>query len=258
MLGKAHKALSKTIEDEKELELNREKMLDNYRKALKLDPKYTPAYEAFLKELMSLDEESQEMKHTRESLNLIMDMLKHLKQKEYYILLCEAYFDNNFIRQTKKACVKSMKKNPDDPIGMMTLAFTLSDRKKRDEKLIEIGSKYSNSFKTQYKIGLYFREKSPERAILYLMNASKIQPEHLRLNEILSRLLLTNNKEKEAYTYFLRTCLLSDGVFLTEFKNALGFLRRKKKIDLAVKYNRGVKKCFQTIKKKKAKQRNKK
>ena len=249
LLGKAHKAFSETLEDEDDLEANQKKIFENYRKALKLDPKHAPTYQVFLKELMILDEESQELKYTSESLGIVMDMLKHLKEKKHYILLCEAYYDTNFIRQTQKACVKSIKKNPNDPISLMTLAFSLPNKKKRDEKLLAIGSKYPNSFKTQYKIGLYFRkENSPEQAATHFIRASQIQPTHLRLHEILSRLLLRNNREEESYSYFLRTCLLSDGVFLSEFRNALGILRRKKKIETAIKFNKGMKKCFQTIK----------
>lgn len=248
LLGRAHQAFSETLEDKDELEANRNKMLESYQKALDLDPKHRPSYEFFLKQLMILDEESQELKHTRESLNVVMDMLKYLKEKRDYILLCEAYYDTSFIRQTQKACVKSIKKNRNDPISLMTLAFSLPDKKKREEKLLEIASKHPKSFKTQYKIGLYFRKRSPDLAIPPLLRASQIQPDHLRLNEALSRLLLRNNREEEAYLYFLKACLLSDGVFLSEFKSALGFLRRKKKIELAIKFDRGVKECFKIIK----------
>ena len=257
LLGKAHKAFSKTIEDEEESQSNRQKMLESYQKALKLDTKHSPTYEVFLKELMILDEESQELKHTRESLSLVQDMLKYLKQKQHYVLLCEAYYDNNFIRQTQKACVKSIKKNPNEPISLMTLAFSLPQKKKREEKLLEIGSKYPNSFKTQYKIGLYFKEDSPELAINHFLKASQIQPDHLRLNTILSRLLLRNNKEKEALPYFLKTCLLSDGFFLSEFKEAMGFLRRKKKIETVIQFDKGVKKCYKAIREKKKQEKKK-
>ena len=259
LLGKAHKAFSEILEDEDELEANQKKIFENYRKALKLDPKHAPAYQVFLKELMILDEESQELKHSKESLSTVMDMLKYLKEKQHYILLCEAYYDTNFIRQTQKACVKSIKKNRNDPISLMTLAFSLSNKKKRDEKLLEIGGKYPNSFKTQYKIGLYFRkENSPEQAVTHFIRASQIQPDHLRLHEILSRLLLRNNREEEAYSYFLKTCLLSDGVFLSEFRNALGILRRKKKVEAAIKFDKGVKECFQKIKDKKQNKKERK
>ena len=257
LLGKAHKAFSETLEDEDELEVNQKKIFENYRKALKLDPKYAPTYQVFLKELMVLDEESQELKHSKESLSIVMDMLKYLKEKQHYTLLCEAYYDSNFIRQTQKACVKSIKKNPNDPISLMTLAFSLSNKKKRDEKLLEIGGKYPNSFKTQYKIGLYFRkENSPEQAITHFIRASQIQSDHLRLHEILSRLLLRNNREEEAYSYFLKTCLLSNGVFLSEFRNALGILRRKKKVESAIQFDKGVKECFQKIKEERKQNKN--
>ena len=205
---------------------------------------------------MDLDEESQTLKHTRESLNLVMDKLKHLNNTEDYILLCEAYYDTNFIRQTQKSCVKSIKKNPKDPISPMVLSFSLPNKKKREEKLIEIGSKYPNSFKAQYKIGLYFdKNNSPQKAITHFIRANKIKPEHLRLNEFLARLLLRNNREEEAYPYFFKTCLLTDGVFLSEFRNATGWLRNKKKIELALQYNKGVKECFQTLKNKKNKKK---
>ena len=260
LLGNAHKALLKTVESAEEQELHRKKMLESYSKVFELNPKHAPTYEAFLSELMDFDEEIQEAKHTRESLNLVMDMLKYLKEKKHYILLCEAYYDNKFIRQTKKACVKSIRHNPNDPISLMTLAFSLSNKKKKDDKLTEIASKYSNSFKTQYKIGLYFKDEFPDKASVYLIKASQIQPDHLRLNEILARLLLKNNQEEMAYPYFLKACLLGEGVFLSEFKTALGVLHRRKKIDIAAKFDKGVTECFQNLKerKKNSKKENKK
>ena len=252
LLGKAHKMLEDSLEDPEELEENTKKILKNYRTALQLNQKYREAYEGLLKEIMVFDKEKQKLTHTRDSLNLVMDMLKYLNDKKDYPLLCEAYYDNKFTRQTRKACVKSFKKNPNDPISQLILAFTLKDKKKREEKLLSIGAKYPNSFKTQYEISLYFQDISLTHTIAHLEKAHKVQPENLVLNERLARFLLKNGREEQAYPYYLKSCLLSEGVFLEEFKRTIGFLRtQKKEEELIETFNKGIKECYQTVKKNK-------
>ena len=248
LLGKAYKILEESLEDPEELEENTKKIIENYKKALQLDQKYREAYEGLLKEIMIFDKEKQKFVHNRDSLNLVIDMLKSLNDKKDYSLLCEAYYDNNFLRQTRKACVKSIKKNPKDPISQLILAFTLKDKKKREEKLLSIGVKYPNSFKTQYKIGLYFQNISLTHSIAHFEKAQKLQTENLALTEKLARLLLKNGRQEEAYPYYLKSCLLSEGAFLEEFKGTIGFLRTHKKEDLVETFNKGITECYQTVK----------
>ena len=251
LLGKAHKSLSETIENDKVFEDNQNKITGSYNRALKLDPKHIPSYNALLEELMESNPDYPESKkHTRASLNLVMEMLENLKDNKYYISLCEAYYDNKFIRQTHKACVKSMKRNPKDPISPLVLSLSLPNEAKRMEKLLLVADKHPDSFPVQYRVGLYFRKNSSGLAIAHLRKAHKLNPDHLRLNQILSGLLFRNNREEEALPHFLKSCLLTEGGYLTDFRKARGILSQKKQVDLVIKFNKEIKKCYQKVRQK--------
>ena len=252
LLGKAHKKLSETIKDDEEFEDNQSKIIAGYHRALKLDPKHIPSYNALLEELMESNPDYPESKkHTRASLNLVMEMLKNLKDNKYYILLCEAYYDNKFIRQTRRACVKSMRRNSKDPISPLILSLSLSNESKRQEKLLLVADKHPDSFPVQYRVGLHFRENSSGLAIAHLLKAHKLSPDHLRLNQILAWLLFRNNREEKALPYFLKSCLLTEGGFLADFRRAHRILSQKKNVDLVIKFNKSIKECYQ-----KARQKN--
>ncbi|MCZ0932950.1 MAG: hypothetical protein OXJ52_07350, partial [Oligoflexia bacterium] len=104
-----------------------------------------------------------------------------------------------------------------------------------------------------YKTGLYFRDKSPRSAILYLTSAHKLNPKHVKLNKMLAKLLFDNKEEEKSYVFFLNSCLLTEGLFLEEFRKATGGLRRRNKVDLIVKFRKGIQECYQTVKKQKQK-----
>ena len=229
----------------------KEKIFENYKKALKQDQKYRPAYLALLELLKTIDPETQEEKHTQASLSLILDMIKNLKDSKYYILLCRAYYDNRFLKQARRACFRSVKKNPKDPVSPLTLSLSLSDKKKREQKLILTAKEFPQSFLVQYHAGLYFRDHSPSSAILYLSQAHKLQPDHLMLNKILAQVLLENQEFASSYDYYLKACLLSDGAFLPDLRKARGLILRNNKADLVLKFDRAIKQCFKTAREKK-------
>ena len=243
------------LEEKKKYE---EEIIKSLNQALKLDSKHIASYLALLDVLMKLDTETEEKQHTRASLSVVLDMWKNLKQNKYYIDLCKAYYDNKFFKQSLKACARSVRKNPKDPISPLILSLSLSDQKKKEEKLVLTAEAFPNSFFVQYKAGLYFLDKSPRSAVLYLSSAQKLDPKHVILNKILAKLLFENGEEEKSYNYFLNSCLLTEGVFLEEFRKAKRALRRKSKVDLVVKFQKGLKECYQKLKKQKKQKKQKK
>ena len=195
----------------KEREKYQKEIIKNLNQALKLDSKHIPSYQALLDILMFTDPQTDEKKHTRASLNVVLDMWKSLKQNKYYIPLCKAYYDNQFFKQSLKACARSVKKNPKDPMSPLILSLSLSDDKKKEEKLVLTAQAFPDSFLVQYRTGLYFMDKSPRSAILYLTLAHKLEPKHVKLNKILAKLLFDNKEEERSYDYFLSSCLLTEG-----------------------------------------------
>ena len=96
-------------------------------------------------------------------------------------------------------------------------------------------------------------DKAPRSAVLYLTSAHKLKPEHVELNKILAQLLFNNGEEERAYDYFLSSCLLTKGLFLADFRRAKSSLRRKSKVDLIIKFQKGIQECYQKLKKVKKK-----
>ena len=232
----------------KKREEYQKEIIKNLNQALKLDSKHVSSYLALLDMLMFTDSKTDEKKHSRASLNVVLDMWKNLKKNKYYIPLCKAYYDNQFFKQSLKACARSVKKNPKDPMSPLILSLSLSDDKKKEEKLVLTAQAFPDSFFVQYKTGLYFMNKSPRSAILYLTSAHKLEPKHVKLNKILAKLLFDNREEERSYDYFLSSCLLTDGLFLEEFRGAKSSLRRKSKVDLTLKFQKGIQECYKKLK----------
>ena len=235
----------------KEMEKYKQLIIENLNKALKLDSKHIPSYSALLDLLMITNPKTDEKQHTKASLSVVLDMWKNLKQNKYYIPLCKAYYDNRFFKQSLRACARSVKKNPKDPLSPLILSLSLSDEKKKEEKLILTAQTFPDSFFVQYKTGLYFEDKSPRSAILYLTSAQKLQTKHVKLNKKLAQFLFDNGEEERSYDYFLNSCLITDGLFLENFRRAKSSLRRKSKVDLVLKFQKGIQECYQTVKKRK-------
>lgn len=225
--------------------------IENFQKSLKTDRKYVPAYEALMELLIKKDPETEEPIHTRESLSLAIDMLKSLRKNKYYVPLCKAYYDNNFLKQSRKACARAVQKNPKDPVGHLIMALSYQEEHKTSQNLLKTAKKFKQSFFVQYQTAFYFMKKDPKTAIIHFISAYGLQPEHLKLNEIMSWFLFDNKEEERSYKHFLNTCQLTEGAYLGEFRKATSALRRKKRPDLALKFKKGIDQCFLEAKKRK-------
>ena len=230
---------------------NKKKSIENLNQALKLNRKYTVAYESLLDLLIDKNPETGGKVHTKESLSLIIEMLKNLRENKYYIQLCKAYYENNFLKQSQKACARSIKRNPDDPISPLILALSRPDDKNMSQKLVNIASRFQKSFFVQYKTALYFMDKNSKSAIFYLNSAHTLQPENMKLNQMMARYLFDNKEEEKSYKHFLIACQLTEGQFLKDFKKAKSALRKKQMVDLILKFQKGIDQCFSEVRKKK-------
>ena len=225
--------------------------IENINQALKLNSKYTLAYQALLPLLMKKDPKTGEELHTKDSLSLVIDMLKNLRNNKYYIPLCKAYYDTNFLKQSRKACERSRKRNPKDPISPIIDILSHPEDKNTSQKMIQIAGQFKSSFFAQYKTALYFMDKEPQSAITFFRSAHTLKPKHLELNKIMSQFFFDQGLEKEAYKYFLNSCLLTEGDLLRAFKKAQSSLRKKNKADLIFMFQKGIDECFKLAREKK-------
>ncbi len=248
LLGMAHKHLY--LNEEEDKKENKEKSITNFNQALKINPKHTLAYESLMDILMTENPKTKEKIHTKESLSVAMDMLRTFKKNKYYIQLCKAYYDNNFIKQSRKACTKSVQKNPNDPISPLILALSRKNIKRTNKELLAVAKKFKESFLVQYKTALFFMDKDPKVATTYFNSAYILQPENITLNQIMAQFLFDNGEEEKSYTHFLNACQLTDGNYLRKFRIAKRQLRKKNMPDLIVTFQKGIDQCFLSAKKK--------
>lgn len=247
LLGLAYSHLFFHQKEDKEE--NKTKSIENFNKAVKIDKKFVAAYKELLKILQSKQKDTGQEIHTKESLSVVIDMLRNLKDPKYYIDLCKAYYDNNFFKQSRRACKKSIAKNPEDPKSPLILALSLQDKKESEKKILDAAEKFKKSFFVQYNTALYFMKKNPRLATLYFDSAYLIQPENITLNKIMSAFLLENNQEEKSYEHFFKACILTKGKFIREFRKAISRLRKKALVDLVLKFQKGIEQCFLSSKK---------
>ena len=252
--GKTSKDSSKAVEKvilegEDDTRKYKEKSIESFNQALKIDRKYILAHKALMSLFMVENPKTGERIHTRESLSVAMDILKTFRKKKHYIQLCKAYYDNKFFKQSRKACAKSVQKNPNDPVSPFILALSKKNKKDTNKELLATAKKFTNSFFVQYKTALFFMDKDPTVATTYFDSAYALRPKNMRLNKIMAKFLFDNKEEKKSYEHFLNTCLLTNGKFLKDFRTAKRQLRRKQKPELISTFQKGIDECFLSAKK---------
>ena len=223
---------------------DKQKSIDNLSNAIKINRKYEPAYKELLPLLLKGDV------HTKNSLSLVMEMIRYVKKPEHFIYLCKAYFDNKYWKQSQRACKKAMIKNPGNPKSHILYILSKKVSKDTNKKIIDIAEKYKKSFYVQFRTGIFFMKTNQTLATSYLNSALKINPESLKILKILSKLLFKQGQFKKSYNHFLKACILSKGSLMLEFQKATSQISHKD-ASLSPLFKKGVEKCFNSLKSKK-------
>ena len=178
-------------------------------------------------------------------LELVQEMFKSFKKPEYYTELCEAYYLNFLLNQSRLSCRKAIKKNPKDPRGEY---YSLLSRKKTDKhatkmKIMELVKKFSHSYFMQFAAGQYFTPIDKNTAIVYLKRAVKLSPKSAKTHKSLAWLLFDTNKEDESYEYFHQACLLNRDAFFKDFNIAKSRIQYRRNPILGLKFKKGIATC---------------
>ena len=260
LLGMVYKELyfkekKKHTRNNKEKEKKKEKIsryktksVDYFNQSLKIDSKYVLSYKGLLELLMEKNPKTDELIYTQETLSIVMDMFRALRKNKYYILLCQAYYDNNSLKQSRKACARSVQTNPNNPRSHLLLVLSQPESKEKRKNVLQVTEKFKQSFFVQYRAAHFFMNEDPRVAITHFERAYALQPEHVKLNEIMSQFLFYNNEEEKSYKHFLNMCLLTKGKNLKYFRIVKMKLYRMKKQELIEIFQEGIDKCYQTIK----------
>ena len=178
-------------------------------------------------------------------LELAQEMFKHFKNPEYYTELCEAYYLNYLLNQSRLSCKKAIKKNPKDPRGKY---YALLSRRKTNNhtikiELIRLAKDFSDSYFMQSAAGKYFTPIDKNKAIIYLKKATKLNPKSAEAHKNLAWLLFDDGKEDESYEHFYQACLLDRSAFFKDFHIAKSRIQYRKNPILGLKFKKGIADC---------------
>ena len=241
LLGMGYKKVYLKETEEKNREKARQKAIKSFSQAIKLERRYQEAYRHLLP---LLTEEG----HTPYSLELIKDMIRYFNNSADYSFLCEAYYENNFVKQTRKACTKAIDKESENPKNHLFLAFVQEKEKDIKEWVDQTADNFSTSYEVQFRAGVFFLKSNPVLAIKYLKRAIAIQPQSHVAHSHLAWHLFHSGKLEKSREHFLQSCLHSKGESMKDFQKAEISLRYKKEPSVAKKWREGINSCFQSLK----------
>lgn len=187
-------------------------------------------------------------------LELVQNMVTQFKKPEYDSELCEAYFKNRLLRQSRVSCEKAIQTNPNDPRGKYFLILGSKNKNQKDKEFIRLAKKFPNSHFIQMKVGENFARKDFVRAVKYLKKANKLKPKSAETHKNLGWALFNLEKEEEAYTHLYQACVLKPNLFLKDLQLAKMRFQNKTKNDtktrlsLMRKFKAGVKDCSKKLK----------
>ena len=247
LFGLGYKKMYLKAEKKDPRSKSRQKAIDGFSQAIKLDRAYEEAY----KELLPLLAENG---HNSHSLDLIKDMIRYFAEPGNYSQLCSAYYETHFVKQSRKACAKATEEDPDEPTNYLFLAFVQEKTKDIKVEVEKVSGRFLKSFDVQFKTGEFFTKTHPSLAIKHFTRAIALDENSYEAHRNLAWLLFKNENISESYDHFLKSCIISLGKTLKDFQKAAAALRYKKHTSaMSNKWQKGLDKCFQHLTKNKKK-----
>ena len=187
-----------------------------------------------------------------EVLSLVKDMVRYFRKPEHYVDLCEAYYQNDFSRQARKACRIAIKKNPDNPRAYLYYALAQAPDKV-ESHLMETARKFPQSELIQLHAGRWFLDKTSDLAVKYLAAVVTINPKHAETHAHLAGLFFKSKKFEKAYDSFKVACFLNLN-YIQDFRKAKQrlFHAGEEGKRLIPQFEQGIDECFTHYKKTKS------
>ena len=286
LLGRIHKKkYEKAMELNKDLcqirynksrdKRHKQSAIEEFTLAIEKDSKYEPAYMELLPLLRELERwrdsprggqqkkaGKTKKKATKtkkgasttrmEVLSLAKDMVRHFRKPEYYVDLCEAYYQNDFSRQARKACRIAIKKNPNNPRSHLYHALA-QPPDKVESHLIKIANQFPESELIQLHAGRWFLDKTSDLAVKYFASVVTINPKHSEAHAHLAKLLFKSKQFEKAHNSFKTACFLNLR-YIQDFRKAkqrLYYAEEEGK-RLIPQFEQSIDECFTHYKKTKS------
>lgn len=214
--------------------------IQQLRMALKLSPKYKPAYDLLLKTFI-------EQKAHNEARELLIEGIQNYGPRpDLYRELCRIDSNDGFLVQAVTNCTESIKISPRYPDHYVFLIQALYDQKeevKAEKIAISAGKKFPSSEFVQWAAGtMFLRKKNYPVASRYFKAAVKAKPDSGRAQFGLARALFESGQEKEALEHFIKACK-ADHETVETFLSSGGRLKQKGNTELGSKYTQAAYSC---------------
>lgn len=198
--------------------------IETLYKAKATNPKYVPAYDALLAELVKGESR-------QEARDLISDMVKKFKmQPRWASELCHLFVLDAFHAKAVETCGRAMKIDPANPMNAVYLANSYREQDQPDKAknvLIRTASRIRKSEPVQTALGDYFYEKKNfVDAYKWYKMAAKTEPKSYAAQLGLAQAALELQKMEDSMAAFVAACTLKRGA-IREFQSGLIKIRNR-------------------------------
>lgn len=193
-------------------------------KAKETDPKYVPAYDGLLAQLVKADSR-------QEARDLISDMSKRFGMKPRWASeLCHLYVLDAFHEKAVEMCQRAMQLDPKNPKNSINLAKTYREQNEPDKAknvLIKAAIRIHKSEPIQTALGDYFIEKKNYvDALKWYQAAAKNNPASFEAQLGLAQAALELQKMEISLAAFTAACKLKRSA-IREFQSGLIKVRNR-------------------------------
>jgi tetratricopeptide (TPR) repeat protein len=202
----------------------KEAAIETLYKAKATNPKYIPAYDALLEELVKGESR-------QEARDLLSDMVKKFKMKPRWASeLCHLYVLDAFHEKAVESCKEALIIDSGNPMNAVNLANSYREQSKPEKAkalLIKTASRVKRSEPVQTALGDYFKEgKNYVDAYKWYKAAVKSDPKSFGAQIGLAQAALELQKMEDSIAAFTAACRLSREA-IREFQSGLIKIRNR-------------------------------
>lgn len=225
------------------LETNRELITNgilSLRRALQLNKKFKPAYDALLVTLL-------QQKNNNEARELLVEGIEKFGDRpELFRELCRLDALDGFLEQAVQHCRISINLSPNFPDHYVYLTQALQDQRedaKAEKTIVEAGRKFTKSEFVQWAAGtMFMAKKNFPVAARYFETAVAASPDEGRSRYGLAQSLFSSGRQDAALEQFKHACRTQPGSLET-FLASGSRLKQEGKVELGARYLSAASNC---------------
>lgn len=214
-----------------------EQAIEMYYKAKEYNPKYIPAYDGLIAELIKTESR-------QEARDLLSDMMKKFGAKPRWVSeLCNLYVLDAFHEKSVETCTRAMKVDPSNPMNAVHLGRAYTEQGNPDKAksvLIKTAMKIRKSEPVQSALGAYFMEKKNYiDAFRWYKAGVKNDPKSYNAQLGLAQAALELQKMEESLAAFISACKINRTAS-REFQSGLIRIRNRNDSKWKIRFEEAI------------------